>query len=598
LAGNEQLPQPHRVRWLRWSKAGLVLGAAVIAGATALIVRRDYVRTAESWRAQLSGRVAYRTWMLAESVQESQDDARVLAGFPPSSELLRLDRQGNQGSGQRSAALREVSRLFDEYRTVYLYDPVSLADAEGRTLLAVTSSWMLKDLLERDEVKKTVRAVVLGGNVKVQLIQPPSRGLFLVFAVPVLDTGSRDKPVLGAVAVLDEMAADLFPLLKAEGAATRTGETLLLSLPGGRASYVSPRRFSPASPRHGAPSDTLLAAAALAVEGKPTLGDYLDYRGARVLAAEERVPLLDCVVVCKIDREEAFGSFRSTAGLEVLTALALLTIYLVAILAYQHDLAKRKESEQQIRLLNVALEQRVRDRTAELEAANSELEAFAYSVSHDLRAPLRHLTAFSESLRKRSYGRLEDRDRRYLDKISAAAVQMGKLIDDLLSFSRLGRAGMSKSRFALEPLIQGVRKELEPETSLRNITWSVGKLPEVYADQALLRQVFINLLSNAVKYTRGREAACIEIGSTSGTPDENVIFVRDNGVGFDTQYAHKLFKVFQRLHGEEFEGTGIGLANIRRIIERHGGRVWADGAPQLGATFYFSIPVREKASDG
>ncbi len=596
MAGNEHLPQPHRVGWLRWSKAGLVVGAVVIASATALIVRRDYVRTAESWRAQLSSTVAYRTWMLAESVQESQDDARVLAGFPPSSELLRLDRQGNQGSGQRTAASGEVSHLFDEYRTVYLYDPVSLADTEGRTLVAVASSGTLKDLLEREEVKEVLRAVVRGGNAKVQLIQPPSRGLFLVFAVPVLDSGSSDKTVLGSVAVLDEVAADLFPLLKVEGAATRTGETLLLSLPGGTASYVSPRQFSPASPQPGSPSDTLLAAAAFAVEGKPTFGDYLDYRGTRVLAAEEKIPLLDCVVVCKVDREEAFGGFRSTAGLQVLTALALLTIYILAILAYQHDLAKRRESERQIRLLNVALEQRVRDRTAELEAANSELEAFAYSVSHDLRAPLRHLTTFSESLRKRSYERFEERDRRYLDKISAAAVRMGKLIDDLLSFSRLGRAGMSKSRFALGPLIQDVRKELEPETGLRNIRWSVGKLPDVYADQALMRQVFVNLLSNAVKYTRGRETALIEIGSTSGTAGEKVIFVRDNGVGFDMQYAHKLFKVFQRLHTEEFEGTGIGLANIRRIIERHGGRVWADGAPQVGATFYFSIPERERAS--
>ncbi len=254
----------------------------------------------------------------------------------------------------------------------------------------------------------------------------------------------------------------------------------------------------------------------------------------------------------------------------------------------QLQVAERKRAEEQIRELNRELE----DRNTGLTAANKELEAFAYSVSHDLRAPVRHLSAFSESLRKRSYEELDERARHYLDNIGASSRHMGTLIDDLLKFSRLGRAAISKARVDLEPLVQEVRRELEPDAVGRNIVWQVSGLPEVYADPALLRQVFVNLMSNAVKYTRGRQETCIEVGCTNGTPGERVIFIRDNGVGFEMEYVDKLFKVFQRLHTDEFEGTGIGLANVRRIIERHGGRVWAKGVPEQGATFYFSIPTR------
>ncbi|MGA2964231.1 MAG: PAS domain S-box protein [Candidatus Korobacteraceae bacterium] len=262
------------------------------------------------------------------------------------------------------------------------------------------------------------------------------------------------------------------------------------------------------------------------------------------------------------------------------------------VLTVTRDVTERRGADQEIRRLTAELEQRVRDRTAQLESSNKELEAFAYSVSHDLRAPIRHLSAFSESLRERSYEKLDERGRHYLDNIHASSQQMGTLIDDLLKFSRLGRAGMSKADVALEPLMQEVRRELEPEAGGRNIVWKVSSLPTIYADRALLRQVLVNLMSNAVKYTRGRQEARIEIGCTNETPGERVIFIRDNGVGFEMAYVDKLFQVFQRLHTKEFEGTGIGLANVRRIVERHGGRVWAEGVSEQGATFYFSIPTR------
>jgi light-regulated signal transduction histidine kinase (bacteriophytochrome) len=221
---------------------------------------------------------------------------------------------------------------------------------------------------------------------------------------------------------------------------------------------------------------------------------------------------------------------------------------------------------------------------------NAELEAFSYSVSHDLRAPLRHIHGYVEMLRAATEGQLSDKARHYLDTITSASVEMGELIDGLLAFSRMGRAEIKGAPVPLNELVQDVINGLEMTIGGRAIAWERGPLPCVIGDPSLLKQVFINLIDNALKYTRGRDRARIAIGSASDEAGRAVLFVRDNGVGFDMQYAHKLFGVFQRLHRpEEFEGTGIGLATVRRIVERHGGRVWADAALNHGATFFFTL---------
>ncbi|MBK1659159.1 ATP-binding protein [Paracraurococcus ruber] len=230
--------------------------------------------------------------------------------------------------------------------------------------------------------------------------------------------------------------------------------------------------------------------------------------------------------------------------------------------------------------------------TGRLERVNQELAAFSYSVSHDLRAPFRHIVGFAELLREREGEALSDRGRRYISTIAQAAENAGRLVDALLNFSQMGRTALVPIEFDPARLVAEVRQALEPEQDARRIDWRIAPMPAVWADPAMLRQVFQNLLSNAVKYTRGRDPAVIEVTCEAGEA-AFTFHVRDNGTGFDMAYAHKLFGVFQRLHRtEEFEGVGIGLANVQRIVERHGGRVWAEGRLGEGAAFHFTLPRR------
>jgi signal transduction histidine kinase len=260
----------------------------------------------------------------------------------------------------------------------------------------------------------------------------------------------------------------------------------------------------------------------------------------------------------------------------------------------QVELEQRRHREEEIRKLN----QELARRATELQATNNELESFAYSVSHDLRAPLRHIVGYSELLQRQASSSLDEKSQRFVRTILDAAKRMGNLIDDLLSFSRIGRAETRKTAVDLEQLAREVVAEVGQDTKGRDISWKIGALPVCYGDRSMLRLVVVNLVSNAAKFTRMRTPAEIEIGCVDPDQEEVELFVKDNGAGFDMQYTNKLFGVFQRLHlPEQFEGTGIGLATVQRIIHRHGGKVRGEGAVDQGATFYFSLPKAPGAAE-
>jgi PAS domain S-box-containing protein len=257
------------------------------------------------------------------------------------------------------------------------------------------------------------------------------------------------------------------------------------------------------------------------------------------------------------------------------------------------DITQRKLDEQKIHNLNAELEEKVVQRTAQLEMANRELEAFTYSVSHDLRAPLRHIAGFSRILVEDFGSSMQPEALPHLQRIADGVKGMGLLVDELLNLARVGRHTLKLQPTGLNSIIQEVITLLKPETAGRGITWKIAELPIAKCDIILIKQVFQNLLANAVKFTRPREHAVIEIGHGREN-GQDVIFVRDNGVGFNMKYKDKLFGVFQRLHRtEDFEGTGIGLATVQRIVRKHGGRVWADSELDKGATFCFTLDVAE-----
>jgi signal transduction histidine kinase len=268
----------------------------------------------------------------------------------------------------------------------------------------------------------------------------------------------------------------------------------------------------------------------------------------------------------------------ATFGVGLAVSFVLL---LLVFLLLNHQIAERREAEESVK--------RYAD---QLVAANEELEAFSYSTSHDLRAPLRHLAGYAQLLQRNTASQLDETSQRYVATIVESAQRMGQLIDHLLAFSRLGRSQIRMTDVSLSHVAREAINELQVEMNGREVDLKIGELPRVTADPSLLRLVFTNLISNALKFTSKAEKAEVEIGCTE-QPGELIVFVKDNGAGFDMKYADKLFGVFQRLHRtDEFEGTGIGLANVRRIINRHGGRTWAEGRVGAGATFYFSLNTK------
>jgi light-regulated signal transduction histidine kinase (bacteriophytochrome) len=267
-----------------------------------------------------------------------------------------------------------------------------------------------------------------------------------------------------------------------------------------------------------------------------------------------------------------------------------------ANLKLTHELEQRSRAAEEVNQLNAKLVLQVAERTGQLDAATKELEAFSYSIAHDLRAPLRHINGFAKILKDNYSTNLDHTAQGYLGFVCDGAKNMGQLLDDLLKMGRIGRQRLVRTPTDLNSLVGDALKNLQPEYEGRQIDWRIGELPAVECDPGLTRELFANLLSNAVKYTRPRDKAVIEVGRAT-TNGAHTIFIRDNGAGFDQRYANKLFGLFQRLHtAEEFEGTGVGLATVQRIVQKHGGRIWAEAEVDKGATFFFTLDGKPPGS--
>jgi signal transduction histidine kinase len=322
--------------------------------------------------------------------------------------------------------------------------------------------------------------------------------------------------------------------------------------------------------------------------------DWREVNSKERLAVYTSLPAGNYVFRVKGSNEDGVWNEQGTALHIIITppwwetgwflSLASALLLGLAFTGYQLRVLSLKRNSQK-------LEREVTERTAQLAEKNEELESFSYSVSHDLRSPLRHIHGYLELLQENAAATLDEDSRHYMTTIFAETQRMSTLIDDLLSFSLMGRKEMSMTAVNLGGLVADVVREMAPETEGRDIDWHIADLPVVTGDRAMLHVVLVNLISNALKYSSKRAQARIEIGTLPGDGSETIVYVRDNGAGFDMKYRDKLFGVFQRLHRiEEFHGTGIGLANVFRVISRHGGRTWAEGKLDEGATFYFSLP--------
>jgi len=538
----------------------MVLAAiALAAGIVSFAVLQDRVQTLVS--GNVHAELTRRTDMFRDLIELREINARIAATRPAVIRNLRAIHAGRDDSSD----LANVKAVVDSFLKQG-FSAIAYHDADGKVIASGGAF-----------AQAPAMAVTLTTPDKPELLW--SDGFLLRHRIPLRDSAGEAGTVLAEqpLPVLTRFAQNVLGM----GATGDMGlcvrrEEQLQCFP----QRLNPKVFS--TPLVNIAGEPLPATRAL--RGETGVIITRDYRAQNVVAAFGPVGDWGLGMVVKIDAAEIFQPIREQ--LQIVIGLLLL-------LAAAGTFLLRS----QIRPLATKLvdaESQARSRTAEVEASNRELEAFSYSVSHDLRAPLRHITGFAEMLAGECSSALSATGLRYLGVISDSVKQMGRLIDDLLLFSQMGRVEMRQTRVSMAGLVKQVLQELAGDANGRNIEWDIQSLPDVRGDLSMLKQVWANLLSNAIKYTRPRDLAKIEIGSGRES-GELEFHVRDNGAGFDMKYAEKLFGVFQRLHrAEEFEGTGVGLANVRRIVARHGGRTWAQAKVDEGATFYFTLPDSER----
>jgi signal transduction histidine kinase len=537
--------------------AATVLAAAtLLAGLVTFSVLQDRAQTLV--RDDLLASLADRADVFQDLIALRESNARIAATRPAAARNLRVIRSGKD-DGSNLANLKAVVDSFAKEG----FSAIAYHDLDGRPAASAGSFAAAPALSVRLSTPASAELLWSGGFV-------------LRHRLPVYDAGAKAGEVL---------AEQPLPVLtRLTRQAPGGGETWDMGICARRAELLHcfPQRLNPevfSIPVLNVAGEPLPMTRALS-GGKGTIITR-DYRGQHVVAAYGPIGGTGLGIVLKVDAAEVFLPIREQLQLALVLLLLLVAAGTLLLRAQIRPLASKV----------VEANAQLSRRSAELEAANKELEAFSYSVSHDLRAPLRHIHGFADLLKEEAEGVLTGEAKRYLGVIRSSVDQMGQLIDDLLAFSRMARVDLSRAHVDMADLARQAAEDAQAAAPDREIEWAIGSLAPVLGDRTALKQVWANLFTNAVKYTRKRGTAKIEVGCRSeGAQVE--FCVKDNGVGFDMAYAGKLFGVFQRLHrSQEFEGTGIGLANVRRIVTRHGGRTWAESRPDQGASFYFTIPA-------
>ncbi len=487
---------------------------------------------------------------------------------------------------------KEILAWMGSFRETYQYEDILFLNNEGTILLSVAKK---SEAIGPDAGRLVSNAVRMRKIIFSDLYRNKAAGkIRLSIAVPVLNEGKDET--LGVFFLRIDPYVFLYPLIERWPTRSTTAETMLIRREGDAVVFLNDVRHLKGTaltlrlPIEG----NRRLPAALAAMGKEGILEGVDYRGKEVLAALRSVSDSPWAIVSKVDKEEVYAPIRERLWHVMLViGLCILSAGAGVVLLW----LRREEEEQ--RAYREYLEKTVKERTAELETANrhleesyKDMEGFSYSVSHDLREPLIVIDWFSRNLQKKHAERLNDDQKEMLSGIREKAKQMTQLINDLLSFSRASTKEIRKSSIDMKVLVQKLSEEMKTTLGDRDVQFESKDLPVAWGDPPMIRQVFANLLSNALKYSRTEEVARIEVGGTE-EEQENVYYVKDNGVGFDARGAGKLFNLFKRLHtSQEFEGTGLGLVIARRIVEKHGGRIWAESKLNEGATFYFTLPRR------
>ncbi len=492
--------------------------------------------------------------------------------------LLQGSKKSNEG---------DILQWMTSFKETYQYEDILLLDRNGTILLSAGRA--------EGDVGPDVKGMLAVAIDKRKLFFPDlyrnktTDNIELDLIVPIIAEGKRGSSVVGAVLLEIDPHDFLYPLVQSWPTPSSTAETMLVRREGNDLIYLNDlrNRKETALTFHSACTDPRLVDA-MACNGKEGISEGVDYRGMDVLAATRAIPNSPWSIISKVDKEEVYAPIR--ARLWNVMLLIGLCVFLSA--AGVVLIWTRRDGENQ-RKYRDNLEKTIRKRTAELEAALKDMESFSYSVSHELREPLIVIGWFSRTLQKKCADKLDDDMREMLAIISEKTEKLDQLVGDLLAFSRTSTREVRKSEIDMEKLACAVIDEMKTAIGGRNVLFKKKNLPVAWGDPSMTRQVLTNLLSNALKFTRDKDTVKIEIGGTENK-DENTYYVKDNGKGFDPVYADRLFNLFKRLPSSAgVEGTGIGLAISKRIVEKHGGRIWAEGKVNEGATFYFSLQKGE-----